>query len=229
VEQERAAEATLRAEKAAAAKEEAKYAKERDAAEKRRQEIQAKADQANRIAQAIEATLAAISLIRTAANSATFSGPAAPFVIAATAGAGIAAALAIRNALKFADGGIVSGPGGPREDRIPAMLSNGEFVVNAAATARHRDLLESINGLGYVPRPTATSSPQGFADGGFVTAPTATQAVNANAELIAEVRALRADVRAIPRPIIRIGEVEAEAIAEQQASAAANRTATLLS
>lgn len=34
----------------------------------------------------------------------------------------------------FADGGYITGPGGPRDDRVPAMLSNGEFVINAAAT-----------------------------------------------------------------------------------------------
>ena len=45
----------------------------------------------------------------------------------------------------FADGGFVSGPGGPREDAIPAMLSNGEFVVNAAATRQNRGLLEALN------------------------------------------------------------------------------------
>jgi hypothetical protein len=36
----------------------------------------------------------------------------------------------------FATGGYVSGPGGPRDDLIPAMLSNGEFVINAAAVDR---------------------------------------------------------------------------------------------
>ncbi|MEC3955812.1 hypothetical protein VMT65_22455 [Nocardia sp. CDC153] len=45
----------------------------------------------------------------------------------------------------MADGGMVRGPGGPREDRVPIMASNGEFVVNAAATARHSALLEAIN------------------------------------------------------------------------------------
>jgi hypothetical protein len=30
-------------------------------------------------------------------------------------------------------GGMVRGPGGPRDDAIPARLSNGEFVVNARA------------------------------------------------------------------------------------------------
>ncbi len=49
-----------------------------------------------------------------------------------------------------ARGGPITGPGGPRDDRVPAMLSNGEYVVNAAATARHRGLLEAINsGRGY--------------------------------------------------------------------------------
>jgi hypothetical protein len=56
--------------------------------------------------------------------------------------------------LPHADGGFISGPGGPRDDQIPAWLSNGEFVVNAAATARNRGLLEQMNA-------------QKFADGGY--------------------------------------------------------------
>jgi hypothetical protein len=47
--------------------------------------------------------------------------------------------------LRLADGGKVSGPGGPRDDKVPAMLSDGEFVVNAAATKRNRAVLEAIN------------------------------------------------------------------------------------
>lgn len=47
--------------------------------------------------------------------------------------------------LGFAGGGRVSGPGGPREDRVPAMLSAGEYVINAAAYARHPELVEAIN------------------------------------------------------------------------------------
>jgi hypothetical protein len=46
---------------------------------------------------------------------------------------------------KFAGGGSVYGPGGPRDDRIPAMLSAGEYVVNALATKRYLPLLNSIN------------------------------------------------------------------------------------
>lgn len=41
--------------------------------------------------------------------------------------------------------GQVTGPGGPRDDRVPAMLSAGEYVVNALATKRYLPLLNSIN------------------------------------------------------------------------------------
>jgi lambda family phage tail tape measure protein len=45
----------------------------------------------------------------------------------------------------YASGGSISGSGTGTSDSIPAMLSNGEFVVNAAAANQHRSLLESIN------------------------------------------------------------------------------------
>jgi hypothetical protein len=48
----------------------------------------------------------------------------------------------------FASGGFVSGPGGPRSDSIPALLSNGEYVINARSTQRHKSLLEKINAEG---------------------------------------------------------------------------------
>lgn len=60
-----------------------------------------------------------------------------------------------RTATNKADGGYITGPGGPRDDLIPAMLSNGEFVVNAAATRRFLPDLHRINA-------------QKFADGGQV-------------------------------------------------------------
>ena len=46
---------------------------------------------------------------------------------------------------KFAFGGAVRGPGSPTSDSIPAMLSNGEFVVNSKSAKKNRDLLEAIN------------------------------------------------------------------------------------
>ena len=44
-----------------------------------------------------------------------------------------------------ATGGLIRGPGGPRTDSIPAMLSDGEYVINAKATKQNRALLERIN------------------------------------------------------------------------------------
>lgn len=51
---------------------------------------------------------------------------------------------------KFARGGRVSGAGTGTSDSIPADLSDGEFVVNAAAAGEHGALLEAIN-AGYFP------------------------------------------------------------------------------
>ena len=45
----------------------------------------------------------------------------------------------------FAEGGEVRGPGTATSDSIPAMLSDGEFVVRASEAAKHRRLLEMIN------------------------------------------------------------------------------------
>lgn len=61
----------------------------------------------------------------------------APLAIAAGV-ALIAAGAAVKNATskKFASGGFVSGPGSEKSDSIPAMLSNGEYVINAASVRK---------------------------------------------------------------------------------------------
>lgn len=38
--------------------------------------------------------------------------------------------------VRFATGGYVRGPGGPKDDKIPALLSNREYVLDAKTTAR---------------------------------------------------------------------------------------------
>lgn len=48
-------------------------------------------------------------------------------------------------AQKKADGGMIYGPGTGTSDSVPIWSSSGEFVVNAAATAKNRALLEAIN------------------------------------------------------------------------------------
>ncbi|QGM46664.1 tape measure protein [Methylocystis heyeri] len=77
---------------------------------------------------------------------------------------------ALGGALGLAEGGMVHGPGTSTSDSIPAMLSHGEFVVNAAATSKHGRILHAIN-EGRVPR---------FAAGGFVDGGLASYAVNNN-------------------------------------------------
>jgi tape measure domain-containing protein len=57
-----------------------------------------------------------------------------------------------------ATGGLIRGMGTATSDSIPAMLSNGEFVINAKSTKRYRNLLEAIN----------NGSVRGFAEGGIV-------------------------------------------------------------
>lgn len=64
-----------------------------------------------------------------------------------------------------ATGGWINGPGGPTADRVPMMLSDGEFVVNAAAARRFGALLEVINnhggrGFSGVARKLLNSAPQ---------------------------------------------------------------------
>lgn len=63
--------------------------------------------------------------------------------------------------LGFADGGYVRGPGTSRSDSIPAMLSAGEFVLNADATRKFGPLVAAMN-AGKIPM---------LADGGIVGAP----------------------------------------------------------
>lgn len=58
----------------------------------------------------------------------------------------------------MATGGLVQGAGGPKSDLIPAMLSNGESVINAQSTSMFKPLLSSINAIGGGKR---------FADGGL--------------------------------------------------------------
>lgn len=47
--------------------------------------------------------------------------------------------------LSLAEGGHVHGPGTATSDSIPAMLSDGEYVVNAKATRKYLPALEAIN------------------------------------------------------------------------------------
>ncbi len=106
------------------------------------------------LGQSLAAAATAAGVAEAAILGAAWAAPAALVSLAsfganaAPASAGIASTVALSQGLAlagFADGGFVSGAGGPRSDSIPAMLSNGEFVVNAQATSRFRPQLEAMN------------------------------------------------------------------------------------
>lgn len=67
---------------------------------------------------------------------------------------------------RFSNGGAVWGAGTATSDSIPALLSNGEFVINAASTRRHRALLEAINQNRYASGGAVGVAPQVAALGG---------------------------------------------------------------
>lgn len=80
------------------------------------------------------------------ASLATLGANAAPAAAAIASTAALSQATAIIPG--FADGGLISGPGGSRTDSINARLSNGEFVVNANATRNNLSTLKDINNGG---------------------------------------------------------------------------------
>ena len=69
-------------------------------------------------------------------------------------GSGIGKAIAGAFGAK-ARGGLIAGDGTGTSDSIPTMLSNGEFVINAAATAGNLALLTAINSGKKIVGPTA--------------------------------------------------------------------------
>jgi hypothetical protein len=75
----------------------------------------------------------------------------------------------------FAEGGMVMGPGGPKDDKINAKLSNGESVINAKSTKMYAPLLSAINVAGG-----GKAFP--MATGGMVTPPMV-QAANENYDM----------------------------------------------
>jgi len=66
--------------------------------------------------------------------------------------------------------GFVNGPGGPKGDKVPAMLSDGEFVMSAGAVQKYGvDTLESMNAAGGgTNKPKVVSGTTYAAGGGYV-------------------------------------------------------------
>jgi hypothetical protein len=129
---------------------------------------------------------------------------------AITGGAGGGAASAVVEggtaALGFASGGFVSGPGTPTSDSIPAMLSDGEYVLSAKTTQKIGvGTLDAVN----------FGKAQGFAAGGLVGASSGGMVGGGGVEVIvvsnmAEAQQRYLDSRAGRRKIVQIQYEEGE-------------------
>ena len=94
-----------------------------------------------------------------------------------------------------AQGGIINGPGGEISDSIPALLSDGEYVVNSRSTRVFRPLLSAINEMGNLPA---------FAIGGLVSK--GQKSTTDNSDLMAQ--AVSSAIGATPiRTYVTAGEV----------------------
>lgn len=125
------------------------------------------------VTEAIGATLgtsAAATTTALATTTAAAWAPAAAFASLATLGANAApadAAIASTtaltlglSALKLSQGGPVTGPGTSTSDSIPALLSNGEYVIKASAYRMHKSAVEAINGGAPAPSSITNSGAQ---------------------------------------------------------------------
>lgn len=84
--------------------------------------------------------------INTAVQMAKYSGNLPAMALVAAQGVLQAAVIASQPTPKFAKGGVdIKGKGTGTSDEIPALISNGESVITAAATKRHKGLLSAMN------------------------------------------------------------------------------------
>lgn len=109
----------------------------------------------------------------------------------ATILANIATATKTVKSAKFATGGTVTGPGTATSDSIPAMLSNGESVLTAAATSMFAPVLSAFNQIG----------------GGVPIQATETANSVAGEEMLA--RAFMQGAAALPSPVVSVVDINA--------------------
>lgn len=90
---------------------------------------------------------------------------------------------------KFAEGGLVTGPGSGTSDSIPAHLSNGESVMTSRATEMFAPVLSAFNQIG----------------GGVPISVQQSSSVIEGEEMLA--RAVAKGVAALPRPVVSVEEI----------------------
>jgi TP901 family phage tail tape measure protein len=82
---------------------------------------------------------------------------------------------------KFAEGGIISGPGGPKSDSVPIMASNGEAIISAGVVEKYPGLVQGLiagNVPGYKNSGIVGSKSVKFGGGNY-SLPAGSQTINA--------------------------------------------------
>jgi len=186
-------------------------------AAKEKYDIEVKSFNANKAIQALQATITgALAIAGALLPPPSGLGPIAGAI--AAVGIGITTALQVGAILAqkapappaFAKGGYVNGPGSGTSDSIPAMLSNGESVINAKSTSAFAPLLSAINEWGGGRR---------FAVGGIVSPSSFNQLAESNARGrsfdVINNRIDRIKVYQVESEMslsqVRVGNIEAEA------------------
>jgi len=186
-------------------------------AAKEKYDIEVKSFNANKAIQALQATITgALAIAGALLPPPSGLGPIAGAI--AAVGIGITTALQVGAILAqkapappaFAKGGYVNGPGSGTSDSIPAMLSNGESVINAKSTSAFAPLLSAINEWGGGRR---------FAVGGIVAPSSFNQLAESNARGrsfdVINNRIDRIKVYQVESEVslsqVRVGNIEAEA------------------
>lgn len=182
-------------------------------AAKEKYDIELKAFNANKAIQAIQATIAgSLAIVQALAQLGPVAGAIAAVGIGITTALQVGAILAQKAPAPpaFAKGGYVNGPGSGTSDSIPAMLSNGESVINAKSTSAFAPLLSAINEWGGGRR---------FANGGIVAPSSFNQLAESNARGrsfdVINNRIDRIKVYQVESEVsisqVRVGNIEAEA------------------
>jgi hypothetical protein len=133
----------------------------------------------------------------------------------------------ITSAAGLADGGPVFGPGGPREDRIPVWLSNGEHVLTAkAAQGQHAEIrqLNAMMERGLRVEDVLNAAGLRRADGGVIGLPSMSVPALPPARAVTPQAAPRPDhaligeLRALRRTVEQQGQRPARLVAERRTS-----------
>lgn len=89
---------------------------------------------------------------------------------------------ALKSAVGFAEGGLFRGKGSGKSDSNIIAVSDGEYIINAQATRRHKGLLDAINNSGMMYSGMVANA-NSFAEGGMISAPSISGGNNIDALL----------------------------------------------